>query len=137
MGPTMNHLVRGVLDEVFGANYFGNEIIWRRAFGHSDSVKYVIIHDVILFYTKSEKKSWNPLSQQADKEYIDTFYDQHDEERKERYQRLSLSAGGLSGGGYRYEYKGVTAHRRCPIATLRKHDAADRLHWPKKAGGVP
>src|SRR5690606_36638931 len=28
MGPAMNHLVRGVLDEVFGSTYFGNEIIW-------------------------------------------------------------------------------------------------------------
>lgn len=137
MGPAMNHLVRGVLDEVFDAKHFGNEIIWRRAFGHSDSVKYGIIHDVILYYTKSDRKIWNAILQPADKEYIDTFFDQYDEERKERYQRLSLSAGGLSGGGYRYEYKGVTAHWRCPIETLRKHDAADRLHWPKKAGGVP
>jgi adenine-specific DNA-methyltransferase len=48
-----------------------------------------------------------------------------------------LSAGGLSGGGYDYEYKGVRTLWRCPIETLRAHDEADRLHWPQKKGGVP
>jgi adenine-specific DNA-methyltransferase len=48
-----------------------------------------------------------------------------------------LSAGGLSGGGYDYEYKGVRTLWRCPIETLKKHDVENRLHWPKKKGGVP
>ena len=137
MGPVVNHYVRAVLDEVFGRNSFSNEIIWRRAFGHSDSTKYGIIHDVVLFYRKSAKRIWNQVLQSAEKEYIDTFFDQYDEQRGERYQRLSLSAGGLSGGGYRYEYKGVDTLWRCPIETLRKHDSEGRLHWPKKEGGVP
>jgi hypothetical protein len=75
--------------------------------------------------------------QPAEKEYIDTFFDQYDEQRGERYQRLSLSALGLSGGGYRYVYKGVDTLWRCPIETLKKHDSEGRLHWPKKEGGVP
>ena len=137
MGPTVNHYVRAMLDEIFGTNFFKNEIIWRRAFGHSDSGKYGIIHDLIFFYGKSQKSVWNQTLQPADKEYIDTFFDQYDADRQERYQRLSLSAGGLSGGGYRYEYKGVSTLWRCPIETLRKHDEAGRLHWPKKEGGVP
>jgi len=86
---------------------------------------------------KANNAIWNQLLFPADKEYIDTFFDQYDEERKERYQRLSLSAGGLSGGGYDYEYKGVRTLWRCPIETLKKHDAEGRLHWPKKKGGVP
>jgi len=137
MGPNVNHYIRLICDEVFGGLQFSNEIIWRRAFGHSDSQRYGIIHDVILYYRKGDKWKWNDMRQPADKEYIDTFFDQYDEQRKERYQRLSLSAGGLSGGGYDYEYKGVRTLWRCPIETLRKHDAADRLHWPQKKGGVP
>jgi len=129
--------MRTVADEVFGSNYFANEIVWRRAFGHSDSNRYGIIHDLILFYGKSENRTWNNLLQKPDREYIETFFDEYDEARGERYQRLSLSAGGLSGGGYKYEYKGVTTLWRCPIETLKKHDAEGRLHWPKKAGGVP
>jgi adenine-specific DNA-methyltransferase len=137
IGPNVNHLVRAICDEIFGADRSSNEIIWRRAFGHSDSRRYGIIHDAILYYSKRENCIWHELRQPADKEYIDTFFDQYDEERGERYQRLSLSAGGLSGGGYDYEYKGVRTLWRCPIETLRKHDAEGRLHWPKKRGGVP
>lgn len=137
IGPNVNHLIRMVCDELFGANLSWNEIIWRRAFGHSDSRRYGIIHDAILYYSKGADCIWHELRQPADKEYIDTFFDQYDEERRERYQRLSLSAGGLSGGGYDYEYKGVRTLWRCPIETLREHDAEGRLHWPKKKGGVP
>lgn len=137
MGPIVSHYVRAAMDEVFGVSYFRNEIVWRRAFGHSDSGRYGMIHDSIFFYGKSEQLQWNQILQPADKDYIDTFFDQYDDKRKERYQRLSLSAGGLSGGGYRYEYKGVNTLWRCPIETLRKHDAAGRLHWPQKKGGVP
>lgn len=136
-GPNVVHYVKAMMDEVFGANRFANEIVWRRAFGHSDSVKYGIIHDSILFYTKGDKWTWNRVLQPPDKDYIETFFDQYDEKRKERYQRLSLSAGGLSGGGYTYEYKGVKTLWRCPRETLEKHDREGRLHWPKKVGGVP
>jgi DNA modification methylase len=132
-----SHYIKAILDDVFGEENFLNEIIWRRAFGHSDSGRFGIIHDVIFFYGKSDRSIWNPIYQRADKNYIDTFFDQYDPKRGERYQRLSLSAGGLSGGGYRYEYKGVETLWRCPIETLRKHDEAGRLHWPIKKGGVP
>lgn len=137
MGPLVSHYVRAAIDEVFGSDSYKNEIIWRRAFGHNDSSRYGVIHDTIFFYTKSKRYTWNQILQPADRQYIDTFFDKFDEKRGERFQRLSLSAGGLSGGGYRYEYKGVTTLWRCPIETLRKHDEAGRLHWPKKEGGVP
>jgi adenine-specific DNA-methyltransferase len=133
----VGHYAKTILDEVFGRENFVNEVVWRRAFGHSDSERYGNIHDVLMVYGKSEKRTWNQLLAPADKEYIDTFFDQYDDQAKERYQRLSLSAGGLSGGGYEYEYKGVKTLWRCPIETLKKHDAEGRLHWPKKKGGVP
>ena len=84
-----------------------------------------------MFYGKGGGRFWEQVLLPADKEYIDTFFDQYDPVRKERYQRLSLSAGGLSGGGYDYEYKGVRTLWRCPIETLKKHDSENRLHWPK------
>lgn len=137
MGPGVVHQVKAVVDEVFGSTYFQNELVWRRAFGHGDATKYGSIHDTILFYTKSDRRIWNRVLQPPDKEYVETFFDQFDDVRGEPYQRLSLSAGGLSGGGYLYEYKGVKTLWRCPLETLEKHDREGRLHWPKKAGGVP
>ncbi|MGA8514678.1 MAG: DNA methyltransferase, partial [Burkholderiaceae bacterium] len=105
MGPTVKQYVKVVADEVFGAGRFQNEIVWRRAFGHGDAGKYGIIHDAILYYGKGEARTWNRLLSPPDKDYVETFFDEFDSERNEPYQRLSLSAGGLSGGGYMYEYK--------------------------------
>lgn len=133
----VGHYVKIAMDEIFGRDNFINEVVWRRSFGHSDSDRYGNIHDVLMFYGKNSERFWNQILLPADKEYIDTFFDQYDDIRKERYQRLSLSAGGLSGGGYDYEYKGVRTLWRCPIETLEKHEAEGRLHWPKKKGGVP
>jgi site-specific DNA-methyltransferase (adenine-specific)/adenine-specific DNA-methyltransferase len=135
LGPNISHYVKLILDEVFGSENYVNEIIWRRAFGHSDSGKCGIIHDSILLYGKSIKRTWNRVFHAPDPEYIETFFDQYDEKRGERYQRISLSADGLSGGGYEYEYKGVWANWRCPLTTLERYDNEGKLHWPKK--GVP
>ena len=52
-------------------------------------------------------------------------------------QRISLSALGLSGGGYDDSYKGIRTLWRCPVETLKKYDDEGRLHWPQKEGGVP
>lgn len=131
----IGHYVKVLMDEVFGDDNFVNELVWRRAFGHSDSGRYGNIHDVILFYGRGENRIWNTLLGLPNQEYIEQFFDGFDEERGERYQRISLSAGGLSGGGYDYEYKGVRALWRCPKTTLEKYDAENRLHWPSK--GVP
>ncbi|MEC5410005.1 DNA methyltransferase [Paraburkholderia sp. MPAMCS5] len=114
VGPNISHYVKVIMDEVFGEENYVNEIIWRRSFGHSDSGKCGIIHDAILLYGKTKSRIWNKVFHAPDNEYLETFFDCYDEERKERYQRLSLSAGGLSGGGYVYEFKGVRANWRCP-----------------------
>jgi adenine-specific DNA-methyltransferase len=133
----IGHYVKVLLDEVFGEHNFINEIVWRRAFGHSDADRFGMIHDVILFYAKDEKHVWNSLLGPLNKEYVEQFFDGFDETKGERYQRISLSAGGLSGGGYDYEYKGVRTLWRCPQSTLEKYDAEGRLHWPKKGHCPP
>ena len=132
-----SHYVKAVMDDIYGYENFVNEVVWRRSFGHNDSKRFGVIHDVLLFYQMSGDRAWADVLRPPDPDYIRTFFDQFDEARHERYQRLSLSAGGLSGGGYTYEYKGGTTLWRCPRETLEKHDAEGRLHWPEKKGGVP
>lgn len=131
------HYVKVLMDEVFGYENFLGEVIWRRSYGHSDSAGFGAIHDTVISYGISPSRWFVSPLRPPDPDYIETFFDQYDPARQERYQRLSLSAKGLSGGGYTYEYKGVTTLWRCPIETLRAHDEAGRLHWPSKVGGVP
>jgi adenine specific DNA methylase Mod len=141
VGPNMNHYVRAILDEVFGVEQFINEIIWRRAFGHNDSGRYGIIHDVLLFYSKSGERTWNEVLGKPDKEYFETFFDQYDETRGERYQRIGLTAPGVTKEGSSGKpWHGINPslqgnHWKYPIEKLEQLDKEGRIHWPKN--GVP
>lgn len=55
----MNPYMRLLLNDIFGNEYFLNEIIWhyRRWTGSANS--YLTMHDIILFYSKSEKYTFN------------------------------------------------------------------------------
>lgn len=130
-----SHYMKTIMDEIFGETNFRNEIIWKRQSAHSDSSQCGAIHDTLFFYTKSSQRIWNEILTPPSPEYVEQFFDQVEPGTNRRYARGDLSAGGLSGGGYEYTFKGVHHIWRCPITTMEKYDAEDRLHWPKK--GVP
>lgn len=51
--PTASHYLKLLLDAVFGAKHFVNEIVWRYAWGVHTDKRWNRKHDVILFYSKS------------------------------------------------------------------------------------
>jgi len=132
-----SHYIKVILDEVFGEANFRNEIIWKRQSAHSDSNKCGAIHDTIFFYTKSSNWVWNEILASASSDYVEQFFDQIESETGRRYARRDLTAGGLSGGGYDYEFKGIRRIWRAPKSTMEKYEAEGRLHWSKSETGVP
>src|SRR5689334_10908486 len=59
--PTASHYLKIVIDAIFGFENFRNEIIWRRTNAHNKLTKqYGPIHDVILFYTKTDNFVFHP-----------------------------------------------------------------------------
>ena len=59
--PTASHYLKILLDEIFGKNNFRNEIIWHYRRWTGKAKKYQSLHDIILFYTKSDKYTFNEL----------------------------------------------------------------------------
>ena len=57
--PTASHYLKLLMDALFGAACFKNEIIWKRTSAHSSAKRYGPVHDVILFYSRSEAPVWN------------------------------------------------------------------------------
>ena len=56
----VGHYVKVIMDEIFGKENFVNEIVWKRADAHNDPHRYGVIHDVLLFYSKSDGGyTWN------------------------------------------------------------------------------
>jgi len=68
----VNSIMRLVLDEVFPGGY-KNEIFWKRQpvrGGKATSGQFARNNDVIFFYTKSEKYTWNNSYKEYDPEFI-------------------------------------------------------------------
>src|SRR5438094_899447 len=141
IGPNMSHYVKAVLDEVLGGENYENEIVWRRAFAHSDSGRCGIIHDNILLYGKTQSRTWNKVLQAPSKDYIEQFFDQYDQQRKERYARITLTAPGVTKEGESGKpWRGVNPsaigrHWAVNHGEMDRLDREGRIHWPKK--GVP
>lgn len=128
---TMSHYLKILLDAIFGAELFRNEIIWKRTSGHSDAVGYGRVHDVILFYLKSTKATFNKVYQEYDAEYVEQYYRYVEEGTQRRFMSGDLSAAGLAGGGYVYEWNGVTREWRCPIETMQQYEHENRIFYTK------
>lgn len=129
---TASHYLKLLMDSVFGPSNFQNEVVWRRTTAHNDSKRYGSNVDKILFYTKSNKWTWNVQYQPYTEEYKKRF------NRKDPDGRVwsdeKLVAKGLSGGGYEYEYKGTFSLWAVPLKTMKRLDAENRLHFTSKGG---
>lgn len=126
------HYLRCLMDEVFGEENCVNEIIWKRTSAHSDSGKYGINHDDILFYKKTSQITWNLQHQEYSKDYLERF--SHSDADGRKWTDGPLTAKGLSGGGYEYEYKGIKGFWRCPLETMKKLDKGDKLYFTNNGG---
>ena len=57
--PTASHYLKLLMDAVFGAESFRNEITWKRFNFHADAKRFGRIADRILLYTKTGNYQWN------------------------------------------------------------------------------
>lgn len=140
--PTASHYLRVLMDGVFGPKYFLNEVIWQRTSAHANVLqKYAVVHDTILVYSKAEAWTWNQQYLPYENQYIETFFDQVDEDGR-RYARRDLTAAmSRASSGQLYEWRGIRPPpSRCWAMTQDKMDdleARGRIHWPAKTGGMP
>jgi adenine specific DNA methylase Mod len=130
--PTASHYLKIILDTIFGPRNYRNEIVWQRTSAHNDPHRYGANIDILLYYTKGQSWTWNQLYTPHDPEYLSRFR-QHDSDER-LWTDADLTAKGLSGGGYEYEYKGVRSLWRCPIETMKRLDEEGRLHFTKTGG---
>ena len=157
--PTASHYLKMLMDAIFGPQNFRNEIIWKRTSAHSSARRWGPVHDVLLFYSKGEGYTWNQVYVDYDPLYLETFLDSSDEAGR-KYKRTDLTGAGKTKGDSGTPWKGidVTAKGRhwaipdeiveefvghgkaSSLSAQQKLDILDvhgRIHWPKKAGGMP
>lgn len=95
--PTASHYLKMLLDAVFGADCFLNEIIWKRTGSHNSAQRFGPVHDVIFYYGKSEEPIWNQQYQPYDAEYLGHFK-KIDEKTGLQFQDVALTGPGTRQG---------------------------------------
>ncbi|MFH1778105.1 MAG: site-specific DNA-methyltransferase [Candidatus Omnitrophota bacterium] len=126
------HYIKTILDEIFGEQNFKNEIVWKRTSAHSDSAKFGNNIDYIYYYTKGKDYIWNQEYESYSEKYLLRFKNVESDGR--RWQDGPITAKGLSGGGYKYTYKGVSGLWRCPLSTMKELDREKKLYFTKNGG---
>lgn len=126
----VNSYLRLLLEDIFGLDNYRSWITWKSSPGHSDQNFYGKMQDTIHFATKSSNWIWNQLYQPYDDSYLEQHYQKKGKDGR-RFEDDNLTAYGLKGGGYTYEWKGVTKLWRCPPETMQKHEDAKRLYYTK------
>ena len=117
IGQNISHSVKLIMDDVFGADRYLNQIIWRRQTAHSDVAQGAEhlgrLHDIIFLYTKTESYQWQMQYTPYDNAYVESFYRHIEPETERRYQLSDTTAPGksLKGNPY-YEFLGVTRYWR-------------------------
>ena len=118
--PTMSHYLKVMLDAIFGAEHFQNEISWQRFSGKNDSIRFGRSHDVILFYTKSKKFTWNVQYGPFEEDYVKENYRYVEEGTGRRYRRGDLTAA-KPGGDVSYEWHGARPYKGRYWAYSKEH----------------
>jgi DNA modification methylase len=138
--PTMSHYLKILLDSVFGADNFRNEVIWKRAHTVKGNAGQGARHfgrctDSILFYTKTDEY----VFQQTYAEYEDAYlrrFKFHEPDGR-RYRTVSMiGPGGASKGNPYYEVLGVSRYWRYSREKMAELIAAG-LVVQAKPGSVP
>ncbi len=132
---TAAHYLKIVMDALFGAKNMRAQIIWRRYGAHNDAKKPGRVYDVLHYYALDGRGVWNDVRLPLDPDYVRKAYRLEDE--RGRYRTAPLHTGGLSGGGYEYEFRGFRRVWRYPENRMRELEADNRIRQGRGGKGIP
>lgn len=141
--PTASHYLKILLDVVFGAKNYVNEIAWKRS-GRISSISKIFrrAHDVLFLYAKSGDYKFQTHYEEKSEAYLKKF-SQLDE--RGQYRLAPLMASGVRNGETGQIWRGFDPNERGKSGMhwitkhekLEKYVEQDLVEWPKKSGGVP
>ena len=91
------HHLRCLMDEVFGAENFKNDIVWQRFNYRADGNKFGTVHDTILFYTQSSSYAFKKPYVSYKSSYIRSHFKPDEDGRLHRLDNLTAPSHGKPG----------------------------------------
>ena len=127
--PTASHYLKLLMDSVFRAENFRNEITWVRSLPHNDAHRFGRSRDSIFWYGRSESFKFEPQYRPQKESSVKAHYREGTDGRF--YRLASLVAPG--GRGPLYEYKGFERNWRFTQDNMLSLEAQGRIwHEPGK-----
>ncbi len=108
--PTASHYLKVIMDGIFGAVNFRNEITWKRFSAKNDPHRYGRNHDVILFYSRGPTMTWNVEYGPFEADYVEENYRYVEPGTGRRYRLSDLTAN-KPGGDVDYEWHGMRPYK--------------------------
>ncbi|MCY3780300.1 MAG: DNA methyltransferase [Chloroflexi bacterium] len=134
---TASHYLKLLMDAVFGARNYRNEIVWKRTSTKGNTkTNLPDNHDIILRYSMSTKCTWNAQFTPHDPEYVDKFYRYVEEGTGRRYRHDNLANPNRNRPNLTYEFLGVTRVWRWTKERMLKA-YEDGIVIQTKPGNVP
>lgn len=156
--PTASHYLKVMLDVIFGARNFRNEIVWKRTSAHSGAKRWGDVHDILLFYSKTNEYIWNHIFQTHEEKHIKSKYTFEDP--RGRYMPADLTGAGRTAGDSGKPWRGydpstlgrhwaiprkviedLVGQARASEMTVQEKldllDAKGFIHWPSRGKGFP
>jgi site-specific DNA-methyltransferase (adenine-specific) len=139
--PTASHYLKVLMDSIFGAQFFKNEIVWQRTSSHGNvSRSFGDNTDTIFFYTKTAEHVWNQLYVPYSTKHIETKFTGVEGGRK--YTTSDLRNPGVrpnltydftasNGITYKPHPNGWAVSRE----VMERYDREGRLYFPKSPDG--
>ncbi len=101
-----SHLLRVLLDEIFGGDNLIAEIVWQRSDSHNDATYYGVVHDTIFAYSKTGKPLFNQIFLPISQRTADNWY-RHIEEGSGRRYNLGNLVSPHPRPNLMYEWQGI------------------------------
>ncbi len=153
---TASHYLKVLMDAVFHPENFLNEIVWKRTFAHGSARRCGPVHDLLLFYAKTDDYVWTGLRLPQDDQYVTKHFRLIEETTGRAFQPIALTGAGVRYGESGQPWRGVNPtkvgrHWALPGGVLSKLgifegsvqqkldalDAGGRIYWPAKKDGSP
>lgn len=136
--PTASHYLKVLLDGIFGAERFLNEVVWKRTNARGTTGRWPRVHDVLLHYAKGREFTFHAQKAKADKAKLPHTLITGSDGKK--YQTYELTAPGVtkvgeSGKPWRgFGPSKMGRHWGNNRAVMDDWDAKGLIHWPKNNG---
>ena len=139
--PTASHYLKILLDAIFGPDRFTGEIVWKRYGAHNDSKTYGRIHDIILYYNKSNTFTFNKQYEAYSEEYVKERFRFTDPDGRRWAEQNLASPNPRPNLTYPFKARNGIIYDPPPNGwkytadRMRELDDNNGLHYPAREGG--